>query len=61
MNLIQCAQPCRHQKDGYCTLEAPAAAHSSDDGACIHFQRANAAMASPKVRTPTISMGGFSP
>ena len=21
MNLLPCAQPCRHQKEGYCTME----------------------------------------
>lgn len=21
MNLLPCSQPCRHQKDGYCTME----------------------------------------
>ncbi|MGN1423247.1 MAG: hypothetical protein ACI4XA_07720 [Oscillospiraceae bacterium] len=38
MNMITCAESCRWQKDGFCTLEkltAASAAHSSD---CRYFE-----------------------
>lgn len=36
MALIQCAEDCRHQRDGYCRLDKPAAV-SSLSADCPYF------------------------
>ena len=36
MNLLPCAHPCRHQKDGYCTMEGTQPVRQTD-GDCPYF------------------------
>ncbi len=55
MNLIDCAEHCIYQKDGYCILTTPAPVTRSHG--CVHFVcQDNASIASRMVRTPTRSM-----
>lgn len=41
MNLIQCDEPCRHQKDGYCALEE-AGRISTKGKDCCYFEELRA-------------------
>lgn len=40
MNLILCNENCKHQKDGYCALEAPGTVHMSSSN-CCYFECEN--------------------
>ncbi len=47
MNLLPCAHPCRHQKDGYCTMEGTQPIQQIN-GDCPYFVDARDALPSAK-------------
>lgn len=48
MNLICCDQNCRHQKEGYCTLNQITQLTSSPQGGCGYFRRPDESAALPQ-------------
>ena len=36
MNIIQCAEDCIYQKDGYCSLDMPSAITNYTGNGCVH-------------------------
>ncbi|MCL2580815.1 MAG: hypothetical protein FWE32_12445 [Oscillospiraceae bacterium] len=52
MNLIVCAQNCRHQCEGYCELNSITSLSGNNEAKCGYYQKAENAIGTDKNSTP---------